>query len=238
MRAAILLLVWLGGCTTLSQSIPGETDSFAPLTPNGQARMPIFLTWYENCDARGCDTDRDRAEERLVECLNEGLRRSRTHLVTYPGGRIDSTQPSALVDDPRLRGEPDARVTPALSESVARRGLKYVVLLEASTRRDGHARGGVEVAPASPILMGKIGGSNAFTERARFDAAIVDAATQRWVARTRRSHSGNGTESAGLVFTMPFLLAFPVFGRTSPETEQASCTATGEAIGELFRSAT
>ena len=200
--------------------------------------MPIFLTWYENCDSRGCDTDRDRAEKRLVECLNEGLRRSRTPLVTYPGGRIDATQPTALVDDPRLRGEPDVRVTSALSESAARRGQKYVVLLEASTRRDGRARGGLEIAPASPTLLVKIGESNAFTERARFDAAIVDAATQRWVARTRRSHSGNGTESAGLVFMIPFPLPFPVFGHTSPETEQASCTATGEAIGELFRSAT
>jgi hypothetical protein len=183
------LAVWLAGCTTLPHGLPGETDVLAPFAPQGQTRIPVLLSWYENCDPRGCDTNRDRAQERLIECLNEGLRKGHPNLVTYSGGRIEAIEPSALVEDPRLRGQLDARLTPESRESLKRGDAKYAVLMEATVRRDRRSASRFALGPASPIFVGRLGGTSEFTEQARFDIAIVDTTSQRWVARARRIHA-------------------------------------------------
>jgi len=164
------------------------------------------------------------------------LRKGHPNLVTYSGGRIQAIEPSALVEDPRLRGQPDARLTPDSRESLKRGDAKYAVLMETTVRRDRRSGSSFGLEPASPILVGRLGGTSEFTEQARFDIAIVDTTSQRWVARARRSHAGNGSETAALAFTIPVLFPLPLFGSVTPATERASCTATGEAIGELFRS--
>src|SRR5262249_45948347 len=124
------IAIWVAGCSSVPQAIPGETEVLVPIAPQGQTRFPLFLSWYENCDPRGCDVDRERAQVRLVECLNEGLQKTHPQFAVHSGGSIGATQPSVLVEDPRLRGEPDARLSREWSDKVKSEDARYAVLME------------------------------------------------------------------------------------------------------------
>lgn len=229
--APLLSVLSLAACVSPSLPSLHETQSYAPITAHEQRRVPVFVSWYEHCDPRRCDTDGHRAQERLLTCINEGMHRTSVPLTAFSSGHITASQPSALTEDPRAKGHPDSRLGHAAREAALRAGVKYAVLIEATTLRDERTGTPQYQADGYSLLLGIWGGSQPFRVRTLFDAVILDVETQRWVARVRRGYAGNGESSAAYVlFIVPF-----AYGETSPKTETLACEAVGEAVGKLFR---
>lgn len=169
-----------------------------------------------------------------MACLNEGLRRSGAAIVASVGGQIDAVAPSALTEDPRANGQPDTRLSRTAVEAARRRAVKYVLLLEATTLRNGNVGGRIRVDPAEYLIVVGLRQDYSFQERTVLDAVIVDVETQRWVARLRRGEAGAGNESAGVAFVFPLPILLPIVSAETPGTVRKVCESLGEAIGGVL----
>ena len=234
----VILAAGLAACSaTPGRLVDAQSEVFSPVIsrPGDAKTVAVFLHWHQGCVLGECDTPRVELHDQAAACIQTGLQRVDPDVRAVPGPEQLPQDTSALVDDPREKGDPDPRFNADLVAKLQNNGIRYALVLDISRTLGAPARAtGVmtlkDPRAPSPMLWRRSHSSI----RVRAEAILIDLDSRRWLARIRRDFK-DSRDNAAAVILVGFVYPVPLFfGASQSSAGLNACNKVGEGLGNLF----
>lgn len=234
-----ILLAGLVACsTTPGTLVDTQLKVYSPeISENRDPEtVAVFVNWHQGCVFGECDTPRVELHDDVAACIQAGLRRVKPDLRAVAGPAQLRQDTSALVADPRERGQPDSRFDADLVSKLRQDEIRYGLILDISRTLGipGEATGLEPILsdPGVPSLVVRRRSHRSVHVRA--EAILVELESRRWLARIRRDFKDVRGYTAAVVL-VNFKYPIPSgFEASRSSAEVSACEEIGVALGNLF----
>jgi hypothetical protein len=235
LRAVGLLLAFLlAGCTTEGVLIQTESRAYAAADdPRGAQQVAVFVNWHDGCALGLCEVERLALHQPAAACIESGMRKVDPKFRTVPAPLELEQDTSALIADPRSKGQPDPRFHPQLVSTLRAAGISHAIVVDAARVRGS---GSSETRPVGvQYLALGVGTTERTAVHGWVETMLIDLESQRWLGRARRVFRGTDVGTRGLMLTIT-LIPLPFAWSNSSSAATDACISAGEAMGQLLRS--
>jgi hypothetical protein len=233
-----ILLAGLVACsTTPGTLVDAQLEVYSPEI--SEIRDPetvaVFVNWHQGCVFGECDTPRVELHDDAAACIQSGLRRVNPDLRAVAGPAQLRQDTSALLADPRERGQPDSRFDADLVSKLRQDEIRYGLVLDISRTLGTPGRAtALEPIPDPKFPSLIVWRRSHRSVHVRAEAILIELESRRWLARIRRDFKDVRGYTAGVVL-VNFIYPIPRFFEASHSSaELSACKEIGVALGNLF----
>lgn len=233
-----ILLAGLVACsTTHGTLVDAQLEVFSPEFSKirDPATVAVFVNWHQGCVFGECDSPRVELHDVAAACIQSGLRRVNPDSRAVAGPEQLRQDSSALVADPRKRGQPDSRFDADLVSRLRQDEIRYGLVLDIS-RTLGTPNRETTLEPLFDPRTPSLGvwQRGHRPVHVRVEAILIELESRRWLARIRRDFSDVRSYTANVVLVY-FIYPVPRFFKASRSSADLSaCEEIGVALGNLF----